>query len=395
MSRRASPALRMLLGMVFAGILACGALVASLPADEPAAVTFAPSPRSPLQGGHLTKGDPRSPVVMPLQRLDLRFSHATHVKGAELPCSTCHESVETSRTTRDLNIPARALCLDCHDAEEIPGDWGPKARASLLDMPPAHLHFSHERHLAVPGTTCESCHAGVESVDLATVEHLPSMEQCIGCHVEQGAPTDCRSCHPKGRGGTIRTSYPSGILIPDDHGAHWLKQHGAEAERDLGSCASCHAQEDCLSCHDGAIPPTFHAGNYLAKHPQDAMANSPQCASCHRLERFCRDCHFQSQVTFGNPLIAGLTGSFHPQDWLIPGQSDFHGNVARKNLASCSGCHAQQDCVSCHAFYTGAPRIHPPGWAGSRRMRQLRDANIATCLQCHGMGDPNDPITRP
>ena len=375
-----------------AAVLA-SALVLAEPPEEGAAVTFSPAPRSPLVGGHLTDGDPRSPVIMPAQRIELRFNHSIHVGTAELPCSTCHESVETSQGTKDLNLPPKTACLDCHDAAEIPGDWGPGAKQSLIDMPAAHLHFSHERHLAVEGVTCSSCHAGVAKAELATVEHLPSMEQCIACHAEKGAPTDCRTCHAKGRGGTIRTAYASGTLVPDDHGVLWLKQHGSMAERDLGQCASCHAQTDCLSCHDGAIPPTFHQSNYLALHPQDAMANNPQCASCHRLERFCRDCHFRAQVTFGNPLVAGVTGSFHPDDWMSPEQPDFHGHVAQRNMATCSSCHAQQDCLSCHAFYDGAPEIHPPGWATSRRMRQLRDANVGMCLQCHGHGEPNDPFT--
>ena len=222
------------------------------------------------------------------------------------------------------------------------------------------------------------------------------MEQCVNCHVERKVATDCVTCHVKGRGGTIRTVYASGKLIPDDHGASWLKQHGGIAERDLGQCASCHAQTDCLSCHDGAIPPTFHASNYLALHPQDGMANSPQCASCHRLDRFCRDCHFKAQVTLGNPLIAGVTGQFHPDGWTTPGSRDFHAEIAKKNLASCSGCHEpRQDCLGCHVFYQGSPRIHPPGWATSRRMRQLREANFALCLECHGRGEPGDPITAP
>ena len=62
-------------------------------------------------------------------------------------------------------------------------------------------------------------------------------------------------------------------------------------------CASCHVQEDCVSCHEGSVRPAFHHGNYLAEHPRDAMANNPPCASCHRLDKFCRDCHFRAGVS--------------------------------------------------------------------------------------------------
>ncbi len=362
---------------------------------RPRPAARAPRALWPLQGGHATTGDPRSSVVMPEQKLDLPFNHAIHVDEVGLACTDCHESVTKSRNTRDLNLPAKAKCMECHDAGEIPGDWGPGVKNPVIEMPAAHVHFSHQLHLGA-GLECSSCHAGVEKVKLATRDNLPSMEECAGCHVERGVATDCVTCHVKGRGGAIRTVFSSGTLIPDDHGTEWMKQHGGVAERDMGLCASCHAQTDCLSCHDGAIPPAFHASNYLALHPQDAMANSPQCASCHRLERFCRDCHFKAQVTLGNPLIPFVTGTFHPDGWTTPGSGEFHGDLARKNLSTCAGCHdASQDCRTCHIFFQGSPRIHPAGWANSRRMRQLVEANPALCLECHGQGEPGDPFPGP
>ena len=256
-------------------------------------------------------------------------------------------------------------------------------------MPAAHLHFSHEKHLGMEGVTCATCHARVADEKVATREDLPSMETCLGCHGGVKAPNECRTCHLAGPGGTIRTSFASGTLVPDDHGVHWLKEHSAAAERDMGLCASCHAQSDCLSCHDGSVPPAFHESNYLMIHPSDAMANNPPCASCHRVDRFCRDCHLRSDVTLGGSMT---TGEFHPMGWLTPGDPNHHSNVAKKNLEQCTACHAQEDCIACHAFYQGAPRTHPAGWRDSEQMRLLRSANFALCLRCHGMGEPGDPI---
>lgn len=358
------------------------------------AATSAPNPQPPLtpaRGGHVSTGDPRNPAIMPEQRIDLKFTHRLHVDEVGLMCANCHESALESKETSDLNLPSKSVCMECHDADEIPRDWGPKAGStSSISMPAANLHFSHARHLAIEGVNCSSCHPDVAAKDLATRDDLPSMETCLSCHDGTKAPDDCRTCHLKGRGGTIRTVYDSGELKPDDHGPLWLRQHHVAAERDMGLCASCHAQEDCLTCHAGSIPPTFHDGNYVALHPQDAQANSPPCASCHRLDKFCADCHFRAGVVNGQPLIGG--GGFHPPAWNLPGDPMHHANAAKKNLGACMSCHAGQDCVSCHAFYAGAPATHPPGWATSRRMERLRRANFDLCLECHGRGEPGDPI---
>jgi hypothetical protein len=39
------------------------------------------------------------------------FSHARHDK---LPCATCHRGVEDSALTADVNLPAHAVCVQCH-----------------------------------------------------------------------------------------------------------------------------------------------------------------------------------------------------------------------------------------------------------------------------------------
>ena len=349
---------------------------------------------TPSVGGHVTKGDDRNLAVMPAQRIELRFDHSIHLGVAGLECLDCHERVKISDSTKDFNVPARTLCLDCHDDAEVTARWNEKGRGadSAIDFPAAHLQFSHAKHVDMEGVTCSTCHADVGKATLATREHLPSMETCLSCHDGVKAPATCTTCHVKGAGGRMRTTFASGVLKPDDHGPLFVKQHEVEAERDLALCASCHAQTDCLSCHDGAIPPTFHDADYLATHPQDAFANNPPCASCHRLEGFCRDCHFRAGVTLGGPVTFG---GFHPLDWNDPASPNHHRGVARKNLSACTSCHAEQDCMSCHVFYPGAPRTHPPGFRTSDVARRLRSVNVDLCLKCHVAGDPTDPFNAP
>lgn len=376
--------MRRLLPLLFLLALASGGAMPS-PGPNPQ------PPLTPAVGGHVTKGDPRNAAVMPEQRIDLRFDHQLHLSQVELTCTDCHASIMKSKDASDFNVPAKSVCLDCHDAAEIAGDWNAAGgKSSLLSMPASQLNFSHARHLGQEGVTCATCHPDVGKKAIATRDDLPSMETCLSCHDGLKAPNDCQTCHLKGRAGTIRTLLAAMQLKPDDHGVAWLRQHSVSAERDMGLCASCHAQEDCLTCHDGSVPPNFHDGNYLVLHPQDAMANSSPCASCHRIDRFCRDCHFRAEVRPMGPLAG--TGSFHPQGWLDPGTAAHHSNVAKKNIGECMACHDGNDCASCHAFYQGAPETHPSGWATSRRRERLQRLNPELCSHCHGMGEPGDPL---
>lgn len=357
-----------------------------------------PAPLTVLRGGHVSEGDERNPAVYPPQRIDIDFVHAAHLDEVGLECSDCH-AVASSSSVKDYNIPARDTCLECHDSAEVPQTWGPKHRkeTNAVALPPAHLKFAHDAHLALEGVDCATCHAGVESARLATVEHLPSMETCLSCHDGAQAPGDCSTCHLAGRGGTIRTAFASGELVPDDHGLHWLKQHELAAERDIATCAACHEQNDCLECHEGSVPPDFHDGNYLAQHPRDAYANNPTCGSCHRIDSFCESCHFKAGVTAFD--VIPFQG-FHPPGWAdFPGPmgelpTTHHSRMARKNINSCTACHEQDFCSGCHAWYVGAPRTHGPGWKDSERRRRLERENPGLCMQCHTSA-PDDPINQP
>lgn len=352
-------------------------LLATLPAPPPAS------------------DDDRNPAVYPPQRISLDFDHSLHVRDRGLPCVTCHAAALGSREAKDYNIPSRETCLACHEAAVVPHRWSARARSrdNAVAIPRPNLHFSHATHVGLDGVECVTCHEGVEEAALATREHLPAMETCLSCHDDRRAPAACATCHPEGLDGTLRTSFASGQLVPDDHGPHWSRQHDGGAELDVEYCASCHAQEDCLSCHEGSIPPASHAGDYLALHSQDAFANAPSCTPCHRVDRFCQDCHRRSGVVPGTRPGA-FRGEFHPEGWSTGWVVDrsHHSFVARKNVGACGSCHDGSLCANCHRWLPGAHSIHGPGWRGSSRERRLRRENFDLCLECHDVTNPGDPI---
>jgi hypothetical protein len=71
---------------------------------------------------------------------------------------------------------------------------------------PDHVHFVHEAHIqfftetnpeAFPmaSAVCSTCHGDVGSmVQVSQVRSL-KMSDCVDCHRDNGAPTDCTTCH--------------------------------------------------------------------------------------------------------------------------------------------------------------------------------------------------------
>jgi hypothetical protein len=72
----------------------------------------------------------------------------------------------------------------------------------------------------------------------------------------------------------------------------------------------------------------------------------------------------------------------HPPGWVGNDvrSADFHGRQARRDIASCAGCHEQgpaTNCIRCHKVgaYGGNP--HPHGW------QSARGPGSAMCRYCH------------
>jgi hypothetical protein len=65
-----------------------------------------------------------------------------------------------------------------------------------------------------------------------------------------------------------------------------------------------------------------------------------------------------------------------------------HGPAARQSLESCVSCHAERDCMTCHATAVQGGRNfnpHGPGFDAER----LRKRNPQMCSACHGAAIPS------
>lgn len=147
-----------------------------------------------------------------------------------LDCTFCHRTVTTQA---NAGVPPVAQCAFCHQAigpATSPGLTQLRTNAGIIgDNPspinwqrvhrlPDHVRFVHEPHIrfltanpgvianapdpatnqqaaVMPALTCSTCHGDVASMEQVKQVEPLKMGQCVNCHRDNGAPTDCAACH--------------------------------------------------------------------------------------------------------------------------------------------------------------------------------------------------------
>ena len=186
------------------------------------------------------------------------FSHKLHL-SLELECATCHVAAAGSTKASDNLLPAKAVCLPCHEDADVQIPAPPGTRVAF---------FSHARHLKLgnvapqlaaaidkrdylqpPGDirrhlntsdACQACHRGLPESDRVTSAAMPQMADCLVCHTEIDNPFSCEKCHAKGA-----------PLKPASHLPGFLSDHtSGKLNLDKASCVVCHGRSfRCLGCH--------------------------------------------------------------------------------------------------------------------------------------------------
>jgi hypothetical protein len=171
--------------------------------------------------------------------------------------------------------------------------------------------------------------AGAYGVDLAGLrpaDHLP--DQLLRHRVTAaGGDATCNRCHTQ----SYCASCHDAAKAPGFHGANFVQRHGQQAFASEAECASCHnTQVFCRDCHRTVGRADTHAPvgkfhdrqpGWLFGHGGIARRSIEACASCHA-QNFCVTCH------------SATTG------WGInPHGSRFSPGVSSKNKAMCLICH--------------------------------------------------------
>jgi hypothetical protein len=273
-------------------------------------------------------------------------------------CAVCH---------------ARDFCMTCHvDAPEQPAiqalaaDPRALAIAVRLGAPAAHREPTFlKRHGAAVRDTprqCSTCH---------------TQESCLACHAPSQRVSAGLPARGPGRGvGAQPVRRP-----PDSHRENFANFHGRVAATTPATCVGCHVQTDCLECHrpSAASASGYHPAGFLTRHPAAAYARETSCSDCHNVGSFCATCHASAGLVSTGPLRSG----YHDASRFFVLS---HGQAARQSLESCTSCHVERDCLTCHSA-VGGRRFNPhgPGFDANR----LRRKNPEMCTACHGTAIPS------
>lgn len=148
-----------------------------------------------------------SPTWQPRDEQPINFPHTRHAQVAGLDCEYCHRTVSDDAFA---GMPALELCMDCHQSIDTgsaelavlyehfennePVNW-----QKVHDLPD-HVQFVHSSHIDY-GFECSECHGDVggdpEEGGINYIEQVRDlrMADCVDCHKDYGAPTDCSTCH--------------------------------------------------------------------------------------------------------------------------------------------------------------------------------------------------------
>ncbi len=244
-----------------------------------------------------------APMIPPRPTARISFDHRHHLRtlaeqspgGPSDPelCASCHAAGADGPT-----MPTIATCKNCHTDD--PGTLEPTNHTVGWER-------RHGRVARAASSRCEDCHteddcASCHSDDSAEPfsVHPPNFEtlhavdaraqsdDCAECHTVE---TFCRQCHARTDFSPTSPERPSPRT--DMHPPNWTepnapRNHAVMARRNIADCASCHTENDCVSCHRGVSP---HPPEFQLKCRQWLEADPTPCAKCHgnlsRLQSRC------------------------------------------------------------------------------------------------------------
>ncbi len=264
----------------------------------------------------------------------LKFDHSAHVKT---PCERCHGDMTKVDLATTRQLPTMGSCLSCHTdgAEER------RCADCHVTRPGGQVETKFPHGELVPRSTGMGDAHGIGFAKDHRQEARQVGATCTACHDR----SECLACH-------------QGVVKPMEfHAGNYLLTHSVEAKRGTPDCSACHrAQSFCVGCHErsgvGSRVTTdfdttqpgraFHppgwatAGMGPNRHKDEAKKNITSCASCHR-EEDCLTCHSNE--------VGTLRASPHPRGWRGSARCEA---LDRGNRRMCLRCHITQDELGCN-----------------------------------------------
>jgi len=263
----------------------------------------------------------------------LKFPHAAHAKTS---CDSCHGDLRTVDLATAQHLPTMASCLRCHTDGSEPRHCADCHLAKLGGL----IETQFELGSLVPRHDGLGDAHGADFKTHHTQEARQNGATCSACHDQ----SECIACH-------------QGVVKPMDfHPGNYVLTHAVDARRGKPDCSACHRyQSFCVGCHEregigrrgdtqfAPIDPArnFHPAGWATMgigpnlHAGEARRNIASCASCHR-EEDCLTCH--------SAQPGSLRASPHPAGWRGSARCKA---LDRGNRRMCLRCHIAQDEIGC------------------------------------------------
>jgi hypothetical protein len=285
-----------------------------------------------------------------------------------------------------IGLVVGALALACHPFGSGGGEGGERAELST--------RFPHATHVLEQGMDCSDCHVSVAESD---DPGMPAPMLCDLCHegLDEEKPAGERVADLLESGvieAVHRTALGDEVLF--SHLAHVNADlectacHGpideslgmpAEVRVPMQECMACHESRglstDCATCHReirADRPPPSHGQLWHMVHGEVARDDgAASCTLCHE-ESSCSSCHRDEAPRN------------HNQFWRRAG----HGQSAAFDRQSCATCHDRDSCSTCHA--EARPSTHRAGWGGVRNEHCVSchfPLRAEGCVTCHADAD--------
>lgn len=323
---------------------------------------------------------------------NLRFDHVRHARvadsaGTPLDCARCHgEGAQSLRML--VTRPQPETCIACH-AHSAPSHLAanaacatchvPLVRAvalsdsavAALPKPPSH---ASKDFIATHGTmaaqftqSCATCHA---------------RESCARCHVDAGTSRQILALGSDARVARLMRGRAAVYPEPASHRkADFVSAHGGLARESIQTCATCHAQPSCRSCHTGSL-----AARTIEALPREELQRArgvqllaprpvplpPWSASGFTAREMGAIVAMTAVVDTPPPRVVRA----HASDFVRT-----HGPIAASGRLNCAGCHGKQSfCTSCHQG-AGERRYHPFDFVARHPSESF--ARETNCTSCH------------
>ena len=154
----------------------------------------------------------------------IAFNHALHAGKRQIACVYCHRGTQNGYFA---GVPSVQDCANCHQNFANYSPYKPPAEGqpdpdkrwrdevgklkTYIDGKkeikwfknydlPEHVKFAHKAHLNATLANgqkieCAQCHGNVATMETISLNEKTTMGWCVTCHRENGAPTDCTTCH--------------------------------------------------------------------------------------------------------------------------------------------------------------------------------------------------------